>query len=130
MAENYYTPGVCNLNEPEIAYRRKAFYLGLIIGIPLLLILLVLGAAPIVGVLMFLPAWIGAIGYLQAKNKFCVAYGASGVYNSSPEYAETQKIVDAAFKKLDKARARKMNTQAFVIGIVVTALTVALLALI
>ena len=75
MAENYYTPGVCNLNEPEIAYRRKAFYLGLIIGIPLLLILLVLGAAPIVGVLMFLPAWIGAIGYLQAKNKFCVERG-------------------------------------------------------
>lgn len=130
MSENYYTPGVCNINEPEVAYRKKAYYLGLIIGPPLLAILLVVQAAPFYGVLMFLPAWIGAIGYLQAKYKFCVGYAASGVYNASPEYAETQKIVDEASQKLDKARARKINTQALLIGVAFAAATSGLLAII
>lgn len=127
---NYYTPGVCNINESEIAYRKKAFYLGIVIAVPLLIFLIVIKASPILGLVMFVPAWIGAIGYLQAKYKFCVGYAASGVYNSSDEYADTKAIVDAASKKLDTARARKINTQAVLIGLVIAAVSVGLLALI
>ena len=118
MSEHYYTPGVCNINEPEIAYRKKAFYLGIATGVPLLVFLLVVKASPYTAIVMFLPVWIGAIGYLQAKNKFCVGYAASGLFNSSPEYAETKAIVDESSKKLDKARARKINYQALGIGLI------------
>ncbi len=128
MAENYYTPGVCNINQPEIAYRMKAFYLGIGIGIPLFVLLLALSAPAITGLLLFVPAWIGAIGYLQAKNKFCVGYAASGVANNSPEYAETQKIVDEASRQLDKKRARSINIQALAIGIFFAGLTAGILS--
>lgn len=127
---SYYTPGVCNINEAEVAYRMKAFYLGLGIGLPLIVALAVFKAAPILGILVFLPAWIGAIGYFQAKYKFCVGYAASGVYNNSAEYAETQAIVDAASKKLDGKRARKIHTMSLLTAAVVTAATCGLLTVI
>ncbi len=128
--ENYYTPGVCNLNQPEVAYRRKAEYLGIGLGVVLLAVLLVTKAMPLAGLMMFVPVWLAAIGYLQAKNKFCVSYAASGVHSASAEYADTAKIVEEASRKLDKARARKMNTQALVAGVVGAVLTCGLLALI
>lgn len=130
MTESYYTPGVCNINESEVAYRKKAYYLGLSIGFPLLLVLIIFKSPTYMGVIMFLPIWIGAIGYLQAKYKFCVGYAASGVYSKSAEYAETEKIVEEAKRKLDAKRARKINTQALLIGVLGSALSVGLLTII
>ncbi len=127
MSETHYTPGVCNINEAEVAYRKKAFYLGLGVGLPLLAVLLVLKASPVTGLLMFLPGWIGAIGYLQAKHKFCVGYAASGVYNQSDEYAETQKIIDSAKRDLDTKRARQINLQSLAAGAATAAVSVLLL---
>ena len=126
--ESYYTPGVCNINPSEVAYRKKAFYLGIVTGAPLLIGLLVFGAQPYLGLILFLPVWIGAIGYLQAKNKFCVGYAASGMYSEDDEYANIAKVAEAAARKLDQARARKMNLQAFAIGIVGALISAALLA--
>lgn len=126
----YYTPGVCNINESEVKYRMKAFYLGAGIGIPLLLLLVIINASPTLGLLMFVPGWIASIGYLQAKYKFCVGYASSGVYNSGDEYAETQKIVDESKRRLDKNRAAKINAQSVFIGVVVAVLSSALLTVI
>ena len=130
MSESYYTPGVCNINESEITYRKKAYYVGLIVGIPLLLVLVFLKSQPYLGVIMFVPVWIGAIGYLQAKYKFCVGYAASGVYSKSAEYAETEKIVEESKRKLDAKRARKINTEALLVGIIGAAISIGLLALV
>lgn len=126
----YYTPGVCNINEKEVAYRKKAFYLGLGIGVPLLIVLVVVGSNPILGLTMFVPAWIGAIGYLQAKYKFCVGYAASGMYNSSDKYADTKEIVDAISRKLDASRAKKINAQSLGLGALVATASVLLLLIV
>lgn len=108
----------------------KGFYLGLAIGVPLLVILAAVEAMPLTGVIMFVPGWIGAIGYLQAKNKFCVGYAASGVYNNSDEYAKTAKIIEEASRKLDKKRARKINTQSLAYGLATAIVSVVILAVI
>ena len=130
MSETNYIPGVCNINTAEIAYRKKAFYLGLAMGIPLLLVLVAFKATPALGILMFMPVWIGAIGYLQAKNKFCVGYAASGVYNDDDEYAKVAKVFEEESKRLGQAKARKMNVQALLIGALGAATSTLILSLI
>ena len=124
---DYYTPGVCNINEKEVAYRKKAFYLGLGIGVPLLAVLVATKANPILGLAMFVPAWIGAIGYLQAKYMFCIGYAAGGIHSSSDEYGDTREVVEAASRKLDAKRARKINLQSLTVGAVVAVTSVLLL---
>lgn len=128
--ETYYTPGVCNLNQPEVAYRRKAGYAGLVLSLLLVVGLGILQADPLLGLLIFPFAWVSAIGFLQAKYKFCVGYAASGIYNSGDDYAETQKIVDAAKRKLDQARARSINVRSFVSAIIATTAAVVLLIIV
>lgn len=130
MADSHYTPGVCNINDAEARYRKKAFYLGLAIGLPLFVVLVVLRAHPLIGLVLFIPSWIGAIGYLQAKHKFCVGYAASGVHNTSDKYGETEAIIDEAQKKLDKKRARSVNIQSMLIAAIVTTTAYVVLLLI
>lgn len=128
MSETFYTPGVCNLNLPEIAYRKKVSNISLIVTAVLFVFMVVVKASPLFGLFIFLPLWIGYLNYLQAKNKFCVSYAASGVYNKSAEYAETGKVTDDASHKLDKAKARSMNLKGLSAGIIGTVVSVAILA--
>lgn len=127
MSETQYTPGVCNINPSEVAYRRKAYYLGLGIGVPLFIALLVLGASPLLSLIMFIPGWIGAIGYLQAKHKFCVGYAASGVHSASETYADVAAVTDEADRFKDQKKARDLNMQSLAIGAVVALVTALLL---
>jgi hypothetical protein len=119
-ATGAYVPGVCNINQSEIAYRRKAGYLGLGIFIVLAAPLVLLDLPRFIRVLLFLPAFLAAIGFLQAHYKFCVGYGAAGMQNATDGDKEAQAIVDAAAKDLDKKRTRKINTQAALIAVLAT----------
>lgn len=119
--ESLYTPGVCNINETEVAYRRKAGHVGVGMFAILLLLLVITKANPLWALALFIPAFLAAIGYLQAKHKFCISYAASGLHSVSNEHAETAKIVEAAQRKLDRNRARRMNLQATSIAFVATA---------
>ena len=121
-AAGAYVPGVCNINQTEIAYRRKAGYLGLVIFIILAVPLILLDLPRFIRVLLFLPAFLSAIGFLQAHYKFCVGYGAAGMQNATDGDKEAQAIVDAVAKDLDKKRTRKINIQAALIAVVATAI--------
>lgn len=117
-----YVPGVCNINTAEIASRRKAGYIGLILFIVLAAPLLLLDLPRLIRILLFLPAFVSAIGFLQAYYKFCVGYGAAGKQNATDGDKEAQDIIDAAAKDLDQKRTRKINTEASVIAGLVTLL--------
>ncbi len=118
-----YVPGVCNINYAEIKRRRNAGYFGLILFVVVAAILFVVDANRWFKLILFLPAFIAAIGFLQAKNKFCVGYAASGLQNATEGNTEAQ-AVEAAARAIDKARARRINLQAAAIALVVTAVSV------
>lgn len=118
MAESeFYTPGVCNINPKEIAYRRRFAYIFGVSGAIMLAFLVWIKAPGLLGIVMFFPIWLGAISELQARNHFCVTYAAAGKYNASDKYADIAEVTEAQHVK-DKVRASKMNKQAFMIGIV------------
>lgn len=124
-----YIPGTCNLNLDEIAYRRKAGYLGAGIFFAVLILLLTFEAPRTARLALFLPAWIAAIGYLQAKHKFCVAYGAAGEQNATPGSTKADKVSNVADALKDKLRARQINIQALAYGAIAALVTLLIPAL-
>ena len=120
-----YVPGVCNINREEIAFRSKWRNIGLITALALAVILLIISDNRWLRLVVFLPAMIGTINYLQTKNRFCVSYAAAGLQNATEGSKEAAKVADDA-RALDKAKARKMNIQAAVAALFITATAVAI----
>ncbi|MBC7512462.1 hypothetical protein H7142_02265 [Candidatus Saccharibacteria bacterium] len=119
--EQAYIPGMCNINTAEVAYRRKAMWFGIGFSVALLIGLLALNAPWWVRILvLFVPVYIGAIGYLQVKNRFCVSYGTKGQQNAN-EDSDDPSNVGAENASVDKKKARTMGIQA--LGITVAVLT-------
>jgi hypothetical protein len=107
-----YIPGVCNINHAEIAYRKKAGYLGVALFVVILAVMLALSVNRYARLALFIPAFLAAIGFLQAKNRFCVGYGAAGQQNASDGSPKASSVTDTAAVATDKRRARQMNLQA------------------
>ena len=128
--ESAYIPGVCNINHKEVAYRRKAGYFGLGFFVVIAAAFLALAVNRWFYVLLFVPAFVAAIGFLQAKNKFCVAYGAGGQQNADDGSEKARNITDTDAVSKDKKRSRQMNLQAAGIAVIATAAAVVLLPLI
>jgi hypothetical protein len=118
-----YIPGMCNINKAEVAYRKKAMWAGIAISVVLLIALIALSAPVLTRLLLFVPVYIAVIGYLQVKNKFCVAYGSSGKQNASDGSDIASKVEDDAALAADKKKTRIMNLQAFAVTVVIVALT-------
>jgi hypothetical protein len=68
-------------------------------------------SASIGAAILFVTSALAAACYLQAKNKFCVAYAFLGVYSSSDKYSDTKAVVGSVNKKIDKGHANKMYVQ-------------------
>lgn len=117
-----YIPGMCNINKSEIAYRRKAMWFGVILTIAVLIPMLLLEINPWLRLIVFIPIYIAAISYLQAKNKFCVSYGTKGMQNASEGSAGAKPVADKEAVAVDKKKARTMNIQAFIISLFILVL--------
>jgi len=122
--QNAYIPGVCNINPKEIQRRKTAGYIGAGVFVVLLALLLLIDAPAYTRALLFLPAFVGAIGFLQAKNKFCVGYAAAGQHNANEGSETAKNIANEDNISRDKTRARQINWQAVGIAIIVTLPTI------
>lgn len=120
-----YQPGVCNIGPAEIARRRRSGHIGLIASVVLFAVLVAIGAPPLARLLVAIPAAISASGYLQAYLKFCAGFGAAGVYNFDAVGA-TDKVVDAASRSRDRAKATRISLASFAIAAVVAIVAVLL----
>jgi hypothetical protein len=121
MNEILYTPGVCNIGPAEIAQRKKIGWIGVVITVVLSIVLLTTSLPAIIRIVVFLPAFVGAIGLLQAYAHFCVAFGQAGIFNLGP-VGITQSVIDATAKQQDQKRARLLITYAVLIALAVTVL--------
>jgi predicted nucleic acid-binding Zn ribbon protein len=119
-----YVPGVCNINPNEVKKRRNVGHIGLVILVVLLVVFLVLNISRYIRIILFLPAFISAIGYLQAKNKFCVGYGGAGQQHADTDSALAVKVTEVPALSADKKRSRQLNLQAFIAALVITVITI------
>ncbi len=119
-----YIPGVCNIGPAEIKSRMIAGWFGLILTVVVGALLFYLPVSPWTRLVLFFPAFIGAIGFLQAAFHFCVAFGAQGLFNVSNEAGKTESISQKEFRKKDQQRVVQIYTYSVLVGIAIALLAV------
>jgi len=111
-----YAPGRCNIGAAEIDRRRRFGHLGLLASIALLLILVAADASREARLLLFFPAAGSAIGYLQARLRFCAAFGLLGVFNFGA-LGRGERVADPAALRRDRRSAVAIVAASAVIGL-------------
>lgn len=124
--ESTYVPGVCNLGPAERARRIQIGWTGLIVAIVLEVLFVVFTVPSALRIIIFFPVFLSAMGFLQAYDHFCVAYGLKGVFNVSMSVGKTDTVSQAEFRTLDKQKAQKIIVGAFAIALAVTFVVVGL----
>lgn len=117
--ENKYIPGVCNIGREEIKRRKTAGWTGLILTIVTIILLSMLDAPKAWRLLVFIPAVMGANGFIQAYNRFCVYFGFGHLFNFG-DVGKTDSIEQKEFRKKDRARAWQLLSYALGVGLVIT----------
>ncbi|NHJ02657.1 MAG: hypothetical protein EAX86_11005 [Candidatus Heimdallarchaeota archaeon] len=124
MSEIQYTAGLCNIGEAEIEKRRRIGYLGLALTIisifAYLSLIYFIQLNPIIGIFIFIPALMLNIGFIQARNKFCAAYGFTHQQNVSSGLSLTIKIEDNESQMKDRNKATKIIFQSIINALIIT----------
>jgi hypothetical protein len=116
-----YIPGVCNIGQAEIKQRRALGWIALAACLVLWAALVVFKAAAAWRWLVFLPATLAAIGFLQAAWHFCAKFGLGGVFNFGPTVGKTDTVEQAEFRKQDRRMALKIIGLSMLVGLLVAA---------
>ncbi len=72
---------------------------------------------------IFLPAMVFAIGFVQSRKKFCLAYGFAGTFNFG-KLGQISRVASAAERKADRVTALKILGQSALLAAVITTLFV------
>ena len=72
---------ICNIGPGEIRKRKNAGWIGLVIAAAMLMLFSLSSADHAWRITLFLPLFFSALGFLQARSRFCVFYGLLGVQN-------------------------------------------------
>jgi len=114
-----YAPGACNIGPDEIARRRRAAVVGAAATLALGAALLLLGAAPgdPVRLAVALPLTGAAIGWIQARRSFCMAYGLAGTFNLGA-IGNMERVSSAAALAADRRTALVIVAQGIAVGVI------------
>ena len=113
-----YQPGVCNIGPAEIRRRRRSGYVGAALSVVFLALAFALDWAAPWRLLVFLPAFMAAQGFLQAAFHFCVGFASRGLFNFG-ELGSEDTVLDAEFRRADQRKAVLISVLAFAIAAVV-----------
>ncbi|MAT59803.1 MAG: hypothetical protein CMF23_17655 [Ignavibacteriae bacterium] len=111
-----YVPGVCNIGKEEINKRKRAGIVGLILTVLTYSLFVYFEVSKGVRFLTFIPAVISAIGFLQARMRFCAYYGLAEMFNFD-SLEKSNKVDNNEFVRKDKKRARQIIYYSVLIGI-------------
>ena len=120
-----YVAGSCNIGPSEIHRRYQVAITGGVLYLILGIFLVVSDQPTSARLIAFAPAMLASVGFIQARNRFCFAYGLMGVFNFDSA-GDVKKVKDPAALKADRAQALKIVFKSLVSAALMTALVVAL----
>ncbi len=126
MMHEDYIPGVCNIGPDEIRRRKQAGWFGLAATFAVWALLLWLDAPTLWRLTLFFPATAAALGFIQARKRFCVYYGFAALFNFGK--AGKQKTVEKneGYRRRDRLQAWKILIASTAIGLAVTGVSLIL----
>jgi len=116
-----YIPGVCNIGRAEVKLRKAIGWIGLMITAALWIALKMAGVSAACRLVLFLPATVAAIGFLQAAWHFCANFGLRGALNFGPNVGKTDTVQEAEFRRQDRRKALQIISLSMLAGAVVAA---------
>jgi hypothetical protein len=116
-----YIPGVCNIGRAEIKLRKIVGWIALATTVALWAALAAVGASAVWRLVLFVPATVAAIGFLQAAWHFCANFGLRGVLNFGPNVGKTDTVEQAEFRRQDRRKALQIIGLSLLAGAAVAA---------
>ena len=118
-----YVAGACNIGPSEIKQRKRVAYSGGVVFLAISIWLILIDAPTTGRLLVFFPAVAATTGLIQARKKFCVAFGFMGVFNFE-KTGNVRKIKVNEDLKADKRYAVRLLLQSVLAAIALTVLVV------
>ncbi len=118
MANKYddYVPGVCNIGKAEIRSRKQS---GWVFGVLTFVIatVMVFYNMPLKWrLVLFFPATLSALYFIQAYSHFCVGFGMGGVFNFGDKLRKTTAIEQKEFMRQDRKKVLQIIAYSILIG--------------
>ena len=114
-----YIAGSCNIGKGEIRRRQFVALIGLILTITTVIGLVNVSAERSARLGVFVPAMIFAIGFIQSRRKFCLAFGLMGTFNFG-SLGKLSKVASPEDRKADRKTAISILVQALSLALVIT----------
>lgn len=122
-----YIPGTCNLGKAEVRSRQIVALVGLVASLVLATGLIVSSAPQASGLTLFAPLMVFAVGFIQSRRKFCLAYGLAGTFNLG-KLGQISKVANPEDRAADRKTALLILAQATALALGLTgAITLLLL---
>ena len=122
-----YIPGTCNLGKAEVRSRQVVALVGFVISLILAIGLIASSAPQASGLTLFAPLMVSAVGFIQSRRKFCLAYGLAGTFNLG-KLGQISKVANPEDKAADRKTALSILAQATALALgLTTAITLLLL---
>jgi hypothetical protein len=120
-----YIPGTCNIGKGEIRRRQIVAIAGAVMSFVSFVGLISNDATKSARLSLFVPLFVFAIGFVQSRKKFCLAYGFLGTFNFGG-LGQISKVADPISKKADRKTALTILAQSALLALGLTILAYAL----
>lgn len=116
-----YIPGTCNIGAGEIRQRQFVAAIGTALFVASAIFLFVVDASRSARLALFFPLVVASIGWVQARKKFCLAFGFMGTFNFG-KLGQLSKVSDKSALRSDRITALTILVQSLLYAALVTAL--------
>lgn len=120
-----YIPGSCNIGNGEVRRRQAVAIFGLFLTTFSAVTILATDQSRNSRLSIFVPALIFAIGFVQSRKKFCLAYGLAGTFNFG-KLGQISKVQSTEDRKADRKTAVLILFQSAALAALITAVFFAL----
>ncbi|MEY3904346.1 MAG: hypothetical protein RIT08_262 [Actinomycetota bacterium] len=116
---NEYIAGSCNIGKGEVRRRKFVALIGAVITLTTATTLFTTDQSRIARLSIFIPAIIFAIGFVQSRKKFCLAYGLAGTFNFGG-IGDVKRVQSNEDRIADRKTALSILAQSAMIAIAIT----------
>jgi hypothetical protein len=117
-----YVAGSCNIGKGEVRRRQVVALAGAVISVISLIGLIGTDATQSARLTLFFPLMVFAIGFIQSRKKFCLAYGFMGTFNFG-KLGQISRVSDPIAKKADRKTAITILAQSVLLALGLTLAT-------
>lgn len=125
MPEIEYIPGTCNIGKGEVRRRQLVALVGLFFSISTLLTFNTVDAPAEIRLGIFFPLMVTAVGFVQSRSKFCLAYGFAGTFNVG-KLGDIRRVASKEDRAADRKTALVILGKSFLLAALATAVVLVL----